>query len=410
MLNKLSATFVKHARSTGLHGDGGGLYLRIATAGSKGWIFRYRDRQTGKLRDMGLGPTRDISLAEARELAARQRKLLHLHKDPITERQRERAEARAVAGRLVTFDQAAQGCFESRASEFRNAKHKSDWINSLARYASPVLGNLPVADIETAHVVKALAPIWQDKTETATRTRQRIEAVLSWATVSGYRQGDNPARWKDNLEHVLPRPSKIRRVRHHRALPWQEMASFMAALRQRAGTAARALEFAILTAARSGEVRLATWDEIDLATHAWRIPGERMKAGLPHVVPLSTAALEVLEALPRREDSPYVFAAPRGGPLSDMALSAVCRRMAVDAVPHGFRSSFKDWARRMGTHADEVSELALAHVNSDATRSAYARDNLLAQRTQMMAAWADFCDAPVEGGKVVALRAARVER
>ncbi|MCH7822513.1 MAG: integrase arm-type DNA-binding domain-containing protein [Proteobacteria bacterium] len=402
--NKLSATFVKNTKSIGMHNDGGGLYLRVAVGGSKGWIFRYRDRGTGKLRDMGLGSARDIGLSEARDLATMQRKMLQDHRDPIAERKRERAELRATVGKALTFDEAAKLCHETKASEFRSNKHKNDWINSLTTHVSPFLGKLSVVDIEIAHVVKALKPIWEHKTETATRIRQRIETILSWAKASGYRTGDNPARWKDNLEHVLPKPSKIRKVTHYPALPWQEMGTFMADLRQREGMGARALEFAILTAARSGEVRLATWDEIDHDAKVWTVPGERMKAGSVHRVPLSNHAVAVLTSLPQFEDSPFVFPAVRGGPLSDMALSAVCRRMKINAVPHGFRSSFKDWARSSTAYPDEVSELALAHVNSDATRAAYARDELLPKRAKMMASWAKFCDTKPATGDVVPLK------
>ncbi len=261
-----------------------------------------------------------------------------------------------------------------------------------------------MAHIEIAHIVAALQSSWHTKPQTATRVRQRIEAVLAWAATSGYRSGDNPARWKGNLEHVLPKPSKLRKVKHHAALPWQEIGAFMADLRKRGGTGARALEFAILTAARSGEVRLATWDEIDTASKVWTVPGERMKAGKPHRVPLSEPALRLLNNLPLQEGSDYVFQAPRGGPLSDMSLSAVCRRMEVDAVPHGFRSTFKDWCRSATSYADEVSELTLAHVNSDATRAAYARDELLPKRMRLMRAWAKFCTTAPRKAVVTPIR------
>jgi len=221
--------------------------------------------------------------------------------------------------------------------------------------------------------------------------RQRIETVLSWATVGEHRKGENPARWKGNLEHVLAKPRKVRTRRHHRALPWQNVARFLEDLRARPGTSARALEFAILTAARSGEVRQATWDEFDLEAKLWTIAGDRMKAGKTHRVPLSAPALAIIKAQPKRGESPYVFSSARGRPLSDMALPQVCRRMEVDAVPHGFRSTFKDWARSSTAYPDEVSELALAHVGTDATRAAYARDELLPQRARLMRDWAKFC-------------------
>ena len=325
--------------------------------------------------------------------------------DPVEERKTRRQALITAQAKQLTFAEAAVRCHETKAPGFGNAKHCKDWISSINRYVDPFVGNMPVGSVELAHVVGVLEPIWKSKTETATRIRQRIEAVLAWATVSGFRVGDNPARWKGNLEHALPNPSKIRKVIHHPALDWHEIGAFMSLLRAREGVSARALEFLILTAARSGEVRLATWDEIDTDSRIWTIPGERMKAGKTHRVPLSGTALRVLENSPRFSGSPNVFASPRGGPLSDMSISAVCRRMKVDAVPHGFRSSFKDWCRCSTAYADEVSELALAHVSNDSTRSAYARDELLSKRANLMEDWAKFCDLVTEAGTVTPIRA-----
>jgi integrase len=262
--------------------------------------------------------------------------------------------------------------------------------------------------VELAHVVKILEPIWLTKTETASRLRGRIETVLSWATTSGYRTGENPARW-ELLRHVLPTPSKVKKVDHHAALPWQEIGAFMVELHKRAGMGARALEFAILTAARSGEVRGATWDEIDTGAKLWTVPAERMKAGKAHRVPLSDPALKLLKGLPRMDGSAYVFPAVRGGPLSDMSISAVTRRMGVDVVPHGFRSTFKDWCRSSTSYPDEVSELALAHVNDDKTRAAYARDELLPKREKLMRDWAKYCATVPSKGAVVPIGKARSE-
>jgi len=324
--------------------------------------------------------------------------------DPIEARKATRAALIAEQARQMTFAEAAALCHSTKTPEFRSKKHSADWINSINRYANPVLGQLPVAQIELAHVLKVLEPIWTTKTETATRVRQRIESVLAWATVNGYRTGDNPARWRGHLEHALPRPSKVRKRTHFAALPWSEIGTFMVELREREGMAARALEFLILTAARSGEVRLATWDEINLDAKLWTIPGERMKGRKAHRIPLSAPALKILNSLPRFKGSPYVFTSPRGGALSDMSLSSVCRRMKVNAVPHGFRSSFKDWCRSCTAHADEVSELALAHVSSDATRAAYARDELLPKRANVMRDWAKFCMASPTKGDVTPIR------
>lgn len=401
---ELSPIEVKRLTEPGLHAVGGvsGLFLRVAPGGSRSWILRAT--VGSKRRDIGLGSFGDVTLSQARDKARTAREKIRDGIDPAEERRAAREALIKAQAKALTFDEAARRCHEAKSNEFRNEKHRKDWINSLERYASPVIGNLSVAEVELAHVLEILEPIWTEKTETATRVRQRIEAVLTWATVRGYREGENPARWEGNLKEVLPNPSKVAKVKHHRALPWQEMGQFMAKLRKREGMAARALEFAILTAARSGEVRLATWDEIDLKARTWTVPAERIKAGRKHTVPLSDDAVAVLESLPRMKDSPYVFPAARGGALSDMALSAVCKRMGVDATPHGFRSTFKDWARNRTSYADEVSELALAHVNSDATRAAYARDELLPKRKRLMGEWAKFCRTIQKQGDVVPIR------
>ena len=389
---ELKAIQVNRLSKPGLYAVGGvaGLQMQIKPSGARSWILR---AQIGrKRRDIGLGGFPDVTLAAARERAREIREQIRLGIDPVEARKAVRAALIADQVRQLTFSEAASQCHSTKIPEFNNAKHASDWINSITRYAVPIIGKIPIAQVELAHVVKVLEPIWLTKTETATRVRQRIESVLAWANVSGYRAGDNPARWKGNLEYALPKPSKVRRRTHFSALPWQEIDTFMIALRDREGMAARALEFLILTAARSGEVRLATWDEIDLDRKVWTIPADRMKAGKAHRIPLSDQAVRILEDLPRFEGSPYLFTSPRGGVLSDMSISSVCRRMEVDVVPHGFRSTFKDWARSSTSYADEVSELALAHVSSDATRAAYARDELLPKRTRLMRDWAKYCE------------------
>ncbi|SFD86523.1 Integrase [Thiohalospira halophila DSM 15071] len=388
---ELSAVEVKRLSKPGFHAVGGvsGLVLRVKETGSRQWVLR--TTLSGKRHNIGLGGFPDVTLAQARERAREYKEQIWRGEDPLAARRAAEDARRAEEAKRVTFEEAARRCHEAKAAEFRNEKHQRDWIISLERYAFPELGSISVAEIELPHVLKALEPIWSTKTETATRVRQRIETVLTWATVSGYREGENPARWAGNLEVALPAPRKIRKVQHHRALPWKEVPGFMAALRQREGMGARALEFAILTAARSGEVRGARWSEIDLPGRVWTVPADRIKAGKEHRVPLSDDAVALLESLPRFEGSDLVFTTSRGGGLSDATISAVCKRMGVDATPHGFRSSLKDWARSCTTFADEVSELALAHVNSDATRSAYARDELLPQRARLMADWAHFC-------------------
>ena len=404
---ELSPLEIKRLAKPGMHAVGGvaGLHLRVAQTGSRSWILRAKvgDRR----RDIGLGGYPDVPVAAARESAREARKQIREGIDPVQERKARKAALQAEQAKTLTFAEAADLCHSSKSAEFRNTKHKADWINSIKRYVNPHIGAMPVASVELVHVISVLTPIWTEKTETATRVRQRVESILAWAAVNGYREGDNPARWKGNLEHALPKPSKVKKVRHFAALPWQELGTFMLKLRERDGVSARALEFAILTVARSNEVRSATWDEIDFDAETWTIPAERMKAGRKHTVPLSKPALVILKALPVLEGCPYVFASPRGKRLSDMAMSQITRRMGVKAVPHGFRSTFKDWCRSSTAYADEVSELALAHVSTDATRAAYARDELLPKRTTLMRDWAKFCSTNVVGARVTPIRGQR---
>ena len=399
---ELSAVEVKRLSAPGLHAVGGvsGLMLQVTQTGGRSWILRTMVGR--KRRDIGLGGYGDVTLSQARERAREAKEQINQGIDPVAERKAARNALMTAQAKDLSFKDAAIKCHQSKASEYRNAKHRQDWIRSLELYAFDKIGRLPVGQIELPHVLAVLEPIWQTRTETATRVRQRMEAVLAWATVSGYRSGDNPARWSGNLDAVLPKPNKIKKVKHQRALPWQDVPQFMADLREMEGMSARALEFAILTASRSGEVRKAAWEEIDLDAKVWTIPAERMKAGKVHRVPLSPEAVKLLKGLPRL--GAYVFEAPRGGHLSDMSLSAVTRRMGVDAVPHGFRSSFKDWARTSTAYPDEVSELALAHVNSDATRAAYARDELLPQRARLMRDWARYLAKPQNKGDVVPIK------
>jgi integrase len=404
---ELSPVQVRRLAGVGMHRVGGvkGLYLAIAPAGSKSWILRVTVGL--KRRDIGLGGFPTVTLQMARDAAREAHQKIRQGVDPVSERRSLRASLEAVQAAHLTFREAARRCHAAKAPEFKNEKHRKEWITTLERHVFPALGNLAVAEITLPHVLKALEPIWHEKTETATRVRQRIEAVLTWSTVSGYRAGENPARWTGNLKEVLPNPGKISKVVHHPALPWQQIGKFMAGLQAKSGNSVRALEFAILTASRSGEVRGMTWDEIDFKAKLWTVPAGRIKAGKQHKVPLSPEALKILEAQPEQEDTPYVFPALRGGMLSDTALLMVVRRIGVDAVPHGFRSTFKDWARSCTAYADEVSELALAHVNDDKTRAAYARDELLPQREKLMKEWARFCRTLKKPANVVPFRKAK---
>lgn len=377
-----------------------GLHLQVRPGTEPGrpatsWIFRYQAGVTPdgkpKRRDHGLGGYPDVPLSEARQRANALRAQLRQGLDPIESRRAEKFKVSAI----LTFDEAARRLIEAKAPEWRNAKHREQWRSTLATYASPVLGRMPVDAIEQRHILDVLAPIWTIKTETASRVRARIEAVLGWATVSGYRTGDNPARWRHHLDKVLPKPTKVRKVKHHPAMPIDAMPTFMAALRGRSGIAARALEFAILTAARSGEVRGARWGEIDLDAALWAVPAVRMKAGKEHKVPLSPQAIALLRRLPRLEETDLVFPSPRGKVLSDTTLSAVLRRMGVDVVPHGFRSTFRDWAAERTSYPREVAEMALAHAISNKVEAAYRRGELLAKRARMMNDWARFLDTPL---------------
>ncbi|HET8701444.1 MAG TPA: integrase arm-type DNA-binding domain-containing protein [Nitrococcus sp.] len=404
---ELSALEVRRLTTPGLHAVGGvvGLQLRISDTNARYWVLR--TTIAGRRRDIGIGPYPEVTLAQARVSAAEARAKARAGIDPVAERRAARDALLAAQGASLTFDEAAKKCIAAKRREFRNPKHAAQWSSTLDAYASPVIGKLPVAAVELAHIVTILEPIWTTKTETATRLRGRIEAVLAWATVSGYRSGENPARWKGHLDAVLPKPRKVAKVRHHKALPWQEIGRFVRELRSREGLAARALEFLILTATRSGEVRGATWDEISLAQRLWTIPAHRIKAGREHRVPLSDAAVALLEALPRFVGSKYVFPAARGGALSDMSLSAVMKRMSTDAVPHGFRSTFRDWCSETTAYPRDVAEMALAHAIPDKVEAAYRRGDLMAKRIQLMKEWARFCSTVQPVGEVVSITRAR---
>jgi integrase len=375
------------AKSNGRHAVGGvaGLCIQIDGA-RRSWILRYGSDQ----RELGLGSADEVSLEEARDAALVARKLLRSGIDPITDKRQRRDEVMLGARRALSFAAAVKLYLAAHGAGWKSKKHRQQWANTLRDYAEPVLGQLPVDKIETPHVIKVLEPIWTSKTVTATRVRERIESVLDYCTARGFRKGANPARWKGHLENVLPAPAKVAKVEHFAAVPWRDMPAFMQRLRTAKGMGARALEFAVLTAARSGEVRGATWDEIDFERGLWSIPGERMKEKKPHVVPLSAPALALLRDLPRFADVPYVFAAPRGASLSDMSLTAVLRRMEVAATAHGMRSAFRDWCGESTNYPREVAEKSLAHSIGDAVEQAYRRGDLMTKRTKLMKAWAQY--------------------
>lgn len=404
---ELSALQVRRLTRPGLHPVGGvaGLCLDVKDTGARSWILRAT--VGGRRPEIGLGGFPDVTLEQAREKAREIRELIRQGEDPVLARRSARDALRAANAKRVTFRKAAERFLESKRLEFRNEKHAAQWATTLETYAYPVIGDLSVDSIELAHVKRILDPIWTTKTETAKRLRGRVESVLAYATASGFREGDNPARWRGNLDAVMPKPSRIAKVKHHRALPIDELSAFMAELSKQEGMGARALEFSILTAARSGEVRGATWNEIDFEAKTWTVPGDRMKAGKEHVVPLSDPAVRLLKELPRMKGSNYVFPAVKGGQLSDMTISAVCRRMEVDAVPHGFRSTFRDWTAERTSYPRDVCEMALAHAIENKVEAAYRRGDLLEKRRRLMREWAKFCEKPVNRAEVVSIRGAK---
>jgi integrase len=389
-LNRLTAVEVRGIGQKGMFHDGGGLYLQASAGGAKSWIFRFT--LDGRAREMGLGPVHAIPLAEARKRAAECRRMRVDGIDPIEARSAHRGWKRLEAAKAMTFDACAAAYIAAHNASWRNAKHREQWRNTLSSYAGPVFGSLPVQSIDVGLVMKALEPIWHTKPETASRLRGRIEAVLDWATVRSYRNGENPARWRGHLDKLLPARSKVHKVKHHPALPYNEMADFTSALQNQEGVAARALEFLILTAARTGEVISAPWDEVDLDGKLWVVAPARMKAGREHRVPLSVAAMGVLEQMKEIRESEFVFAGgKRGKPLSNMAMLAVLKRMGRgDLTTHGFRSTFRDWAAECTNFPREVVEMALAHSIESKVEAAYRRGDLFQKRRQLMEAWARF--------------------
>ncbi len=388
---ELSALEVGRMKTPGNHAVGGvaGLYLYINETGARSWVLR--TMVGDKRRHMGLGGFPDVPLAHAKEKARAARADIEQGIDPIARRKTITSQLRAQQATQKTFEQAAAGFLEAHGDSWKNPKHRAQWESTLKTYAYPHMGQLLVRDVGQEHVLAALEPIWRTKNETASRVRGRIENVLDWATVRKYRTGENPARWKGHLDMLLPASSKVQKVEHHRALPLDDLGAFMVKLRTREGVAAKALEFTILTAARSGEVRGATWAEFDLKAGIWTIPAERMKAGKEHRVPLSASAIRILRPQPNQDQLELVFPAARGGKLSDMAMTSVMRRMEVNAVPHGFRSTFRDWARERTNYPRDLAEQALAHTLDNKVEAAYRRGDALEKRRDMMTAWADFC-------------------
>jgi len=360
-------------------------------------------------RTMGLGSIHDITLAEARDAARECRRLVRQGLDPIEHQRQQRAGLAAATANVMTFDTAAAKYITAHRAGWRNPKHAQQWENTLATYCSPVFGSMSVADIQTAHIMRALEPHWAGKTETMKRLRGRIEAVLAWATVQGYRTGDNPAQWRNHLDMLLAAPNKVATKSHFASLPYAELRAFMQALRKQEGIAAQALQFAILTAARSGEVRGMAWDEVDLQAGTWTVPAERMKGHREHRVPLSKQALVLLKAQAKHGGTDIVFPTARGkgAALSDMSLTAVLRRMAVPVTVHGFRSTFSTWTAEQTNYPSEVRESCLAHISADKVSAAYMRSDFMAKRASLMQAWATFIDRPALPAKVTSIASKR---
>jgi integrase len=410
IVHRLTAIAVTNAKAAGLYPDGGGLYLKVTSTGSKSWILRFR--RDGRVRDMGLGSVGSISLARARERAAeanRQRQVEGL--DPIKAREQERIAVKRAAARAATFRTCAEQMLASHEIGWRNAKHRHQSRSSMSTYVFPIFGDVAVSAIDTELVLKVLEPIWARKTETASRVRGRIEAVLDWAKVRGMRDGENSARWRGHLDQLLPCRSKVQAVQHYAALPYNEIAPLIEKLRAKHYSLATvALELIILTAVRSGEALGARWDEIDLGTRTWVIPAERTKGGREHRVPLSPRVVEILKQLQQARISEHVFPGMKPGrPLTSRHMLTVLNSVRPGVTIHGFRSSFKDWVSEMTNFPDHLSEAALAHVTADKVRAAYARSDLFEKRRRLMEQWAAYCGRLSASADVVPLQRQRAQ-
>ena len=403
----------------GRHADGEGLHLLVKPSGARSWVYRFM--LNGVARDVGLSRCPeaisllqktggdDLTLAQARDVASLYRMKVKLGVDPLAERQEvvaaANAEKQAERAATVTFAAMADKCIVMKEGSWRNAKHRQQWGNTLGTYAFPVLGDMRVGDIETPHVLQVLEPIWDTKKETASRVRGRIESILDAAKVRGYRTGENPARWRGHLAQILPARTKLSRG-HHKAAPYDEVPKILKALRSHRAVGALALEFTILTAARTGEVIGATWEEIDFQKGVWTIPAHRMKAGREHRVPLSDQALAILRSVEKLGKA-HVFPGQRGGPMSGMTMSMLLRRMNTDVTVHGFRSSFRDWAAECTGYSHEACEMALAHTIGNKAEAAYRRGDLFEKRRRLMADWATYCEeGQTAAANIVPLRSA----
>jgi integrase len=403
---RLTALSITRAKTPGYVHDGGGLYLQVTAAGSRSWIFRFS--LAGRRREMGLGPYPGVSLAAARQAASSAHSLVRVGKDPITARDAERSRKRLEDARAITFDQAADQFIAANEPGWRNGTHRNQWRASLGTFASPVIGKMPVADIGVTEVMRVLEPLWREKTETGSRVRGRIERVLDWAKVSGYRTGENPAQWRGHLDKLLPSRRKVQKVKHHAAVAIDDLPAVYAKLAQLDSVTALALRFVILTAARAGEATGARWSEIDMKARVWTVPSDRIKAGKTHRVPLSREAMTILARTRTAATGTLVFPGwVAGRPLAHASLLKVLRVAGGgDATTHGMRSSFRDWAAERTPYPREVAEMALAHSIGDKVEAAYRRGDLFERRKLMMEEWATFVQT-TPSAKVVSINERR---
>ncbi len=397
-INKLSILKIKNLSQRGRYSDGNGLYLQISKTKTKSWIFRYKFQ--GEEKQLGLGSINLVSLSDARQKVLEFRKQVLEGQDPISNKRLKERNEKIKKSKEITFSKCAEAYISSLEPEWKNKKHIQQWRSTLATYVFPMIGELSVQDIDTTLVVNVLKPIWITKTETATRIRSRLELIMGWATVRGYRSGENPARWRGHLDKLLPKPSKVSTVKHHKALKLHEIHRLILELRRQTCFSSKALEFLILTASRTSEVLNMKWNELSLDASLWTVPALRMKGGKDHTVPLSKSALEILNFMQTFKCDEYVFPGFREGrPLSNMAMLKLTKRLGYSITVHGFRSTFRDWAAEHTNFSRETAEAALAHTIKDKVEAAYRRGDLILKRRVMMEEWSKFIEQPMDSGK-----------